>query len=46
MATAAEQNWVALRFVEVTVQTPAGPHIVEAAVHLNDLDPKAVRVER
>ena len=40
-----KQKWVTLRFGEVKVETEAGQHIFEAEVHLNDLDPKAVRVE-
>jgi glycogen phosphorylase len=39
------QKWAALRFGEVTVQTNDGRHIFEIVVYLNDLDPKAVRVE-
>ncbi len=35
-----------LRFGEVKVETTAGQPIFEAAVHLNDLDPNAVRIER
>ena len=40
-----KQQWATLRFGEVTVQTTAAQHIFEAEVYLNDLDPKAVRVE-
>ncbi len=39
------QKWAALRFGEMTVQTDDARHIVEIVVYLNDLDPKAVRVE-
>jgi starch phosphorylase len=40
-----KQQWATLRFGDVTVQTTAAQHIFEAEVYLNDLDPKAVRVE-
>jgi starch phosphorylase len=40
-----EQKWAALRFSEVKVETRGGQHIFEVQVFLNDLDPKAVRVE-
>jgi glycogen phosphorylase len=39
------QKWAGLHFGEVTVQTDDGRHIFEIVVYLNDLDPKAVRVE-
>jgi len=40
-----KQQWVTLHFGDMTVQTNAAQHIFEAEVYLNDLDPKAVRVE-
>ena len=40
-----EQKWAALSFGEVKVQTNAAQHLFEVQVRLNDLDPKAVRVE-
>ncbi|MEO5954107.1 MAG: alpha-glucan family phosphorylase [Nitrospiraceae bacterium] len=42
---ALKQQWATLRFGDVKVQTNAAQHIFEAEVYLNDLDPKAVRVE-
>ncbi len=38
-------KWGTLHFGDMTVQTTAAQHIFEAEVYLNDLDPKAVRVE-
>ena len=40
-----EQKWEALHFGELQVETRLGQHFFEALVHLNDLDPQAVRVE-
>jgi starch phosphorylase len=40
-----EKKWAALRFGEVKVETQGDQHVVEAQLYLNDLDPKAVRVE-
>jgi starch phosphorylase len=40
-----EQKWAALRFGEVKVETKGKQHIFEVQVYLNDIDPKAVRVE-
>jgi starch phosphorylase len=40
-----EQNWGELRFGEVKVETKGKQHVFEVQVYLNDLDPKAVRVE-
>jgi starch phosphorylase len=40
-----EQKWAALRFGEVKVETKGKQHVYEVQVYLNDLDPKAVRVE-
>jgi starch phosphorylase len=40
-----EQKWVTLRFGEVKVETKGKQHLYEVQVYLNDLDPKAVRVE-
>jgi starch phosphorylase len=42
---ALEQQWATLRFGEVKVQTKGKQHVYEVQVYLNDLDPKAVRVE-
>jgi starch phosphorylase len=39
------QKWGALSFGEVKVETRDGEHIFEVQVGLNDLDPKAVRLE-
>ena len=40
-----EQKWATLHFGEVSVETRGEQHIFEVQVCLNDLDPKAVRVE-
>ncbi len=40
-----EQNWGALRFGEVKVETRGGQHVFEVQVSLADLEPDAVRVE-
>ncbi len=40
-----DRNWQALRFGELNVGTHAGQHRYEVQLYLNDLDPKAVRVE-
>jgi len=40
-----EQAWAAVRFGEVRIETKGKKHTFEAQVYLNDLDPKAVRVE-
>jgi starch phosphorylase len=40
-----EQKWSGLHFGEVKVETRGEHHIFEVQVHLNDLDPKAVRIE-
>jgi starch phosphorylase len=40
-----EQHWATLRFGEVKVETKDDQHVYEVEVYLNDLDPKAVRVE-
>jgi starch phosphorylase len=42
---ALDQQWTALRFGEVKVETDGAQHVFEVQVHLGDLDPKAVRVE-
>jgi starch phosphorylase len=42
---ALDQNWAALRFGDVAVKTDGGRHVFEVQVCLNDLDPRAVRVE-
>jgi starch phosphorylase len=39
------QKWATLRFGDVKVQTKEVQHLFEVVVYLNDLDPKAVRVE-
>jgi starch phosphorylase len=38
-------EWAKLRFGDVKVETEGGQHLFQAQVHLDDLDPKAVRVE-
>jgi starch phosphorylase len=40
-----EQKWATLRFGEVKVVTRGEQHVFEVQVYLNELDPKAVRVE-
>jgi starch phosphorylase len=40
-----EQKWAAVRFGEVKAETHVDQHVFEVQVHLNDLDPEAVRVE-
>ena len=40
-----EQKWTALRFGEVKLETDGDNHVFEVQVYLDDLDPKAVRVE-
>lgn len=40
-----EQNWPALRFGEMTVETDGGQHVFLVHVYLNDLDPESVQVE-
>jgi starch phosphorylase len=40
-----KQKWATLRFGDVKVQTQEVQHLFEVVVYLNDLDPKAVRVE-
>jgi starch phosphorylase len=40
-----EQEWAMLHFDEVKVETRGEQYIFEVQVYLNDLDPKAVRVE-
>jgi len=40
-----EQKWDKLRFGDVKVETTGDQHRYEVQVYLNDLDPKAVRVE-
>jgi glycogen phosphorylase len=40
-----EQKWPTLHFGEVKVETRGERHVFEVQVILNDLDPKAVRVE-
>ena len=40
-----DHSWRALRFGEVKVQTKDGQHHFEVQVLLNDLDPKAIKVE-
>ena len=39
------QKWATLRFGDVKVETDGEQHVFEVQVYLNDLDPKAVRVE-
>jgi len=40
-----EQKWAALHFGEVKIETNGKRHLFEVQVCLNDLDPKAVRIE-
>jgi starch phosphorylase len=40
-----EKSWANLRFGEVKIKTTGKRHVFEVRVYLNDLDPKAVRVE-
>ncbi len=40
-----EQKWVTLHFGDVKINTNGKQHVFEVQVYLNDLDPKAVRVE-
>jgi glycogen phosphorylase len=40
-----DQKWATLHFGEVKVETRGQQHVFEVQVYLNDLDPKAVRVE-
>lgn len=40
-----DQNWAALRFGEVKVETNGEQHVFEVQIYLNDLDSNAVRVE-
>jgi starch phosphorylase len=40
-----EEKWATLRFGEVTAETDGDQHVFEVQVYLQDLDPKAVRVE-
>ena len=40
-----KQKWATLHFGDVTVETRGEQHVFEVQVYLNDLDPKAVRVE-
>jgi starch phosphorylase len=40
-----ERKWPTLHFGDVKVETRSGQHLFEVQVHMNDLDPAAVRVE-
>ncbi len=40
-----EQKWAALHFGDVKIDTNGKQHVFEVQIYLNDLDPKAVRVE-
>jgi len=40
-----ERKWATLHFGEVKVETKGKHHVFDIQVYLNDLDPKAVRVE-
>jgi starch phosphorylase len=42
---ALDQKWSTLRFGEVKLETNGEQHVFEVQVYLNDLNPKAVRVE-
>ncbi len=39
------QNWSALRFGEVKLESAGGQHVFEVQMYLDELDPEAVRVE-
>jgi starch phosphorylase len=39
------QKWATLRFGEAKVVTKGRQHVYEVRIYLNDLDPKAVRLE-
>ncbi len=40
-----DQKWSALRFGEVKIETDGAQHVFEVQLYLDDLDPKAMRVE-
>jgi len=40
-----DRKWASLHFGKVKVETTNGQHVFEVQVHLNDLDPQAVRAE-
>jgi starch phosphorylase len=40
-----EQKWAEVRFGEIKIKTDEQQHIFEVKVHLNDIDPDAVRIE-
>ena len=40
-----QSKWPTLRFGEVKIETEREQHVFEVHIHLNDLDPTAVRVE-
>jgi starch phosphorylase len=40
-----EQKWTKLRFGEMKVRTDGDKHVFEVQIHLDDLNPNAVRVE-
>src|SRR5271165_5176033 len=40
-----KQKWATLRFGELKVETRGEQHLFDVQVYLDDLDPKAVRVE-
>ncbi len=40
-----DQKWSAVRFGEVKLETDGAEHVFEVEAYLNDLDPKAVRLE-
>jgi glucan phosphorylase len=42
---ALEQKWTRVRFGDVKVETDGQQHVFEIQVYLEDLDPKAVRIE-
>jgi starch phosphorylase len=42
---AVDRKWGSLRFGDLRVETNADQHVFEVEVFLNDLDPKAARVE-
>jgi glycogen phosphorylase len=42
---ALEQEWAAMRFGEMRIETDGTLHVFEVQVYLNELDPDAVRLE-
>ena len=42
---ALEQDWTALRFGEIKLESEAGQHVFEIQLYLDEVDPESVRVE-